>query len=114
MASAFAVPLPPHVPADLARLVERARADWLAARNAFEFATEPELVDSAIFALQAAERRYVYLLKLAARMAAEAAGAGQGDGGEGRLRQGRGQVNVGHHAGCGQPGGHQVPHPHAG
>ena len=58
--------LEPGVPGELARLVEKARQEWLAAQNAFEFATEPELIDHAIFALQAAERRYVYLLKLAA------------------------------------------------
>ena len=58
--------LPVGVPRELAQLVEKARREWLAAQNAFDFVTEPELVDYAIFALQAAERRYVYLLKLAA------------------------------------------------
>ena len=58
--------LVPGVPRELAQLVEKARREWLAAQSAFDFVTEPELVDHAIFALQAAERRYVYLLKLAA------------------------------------------------
>ena len=58
--------LPAGVPSELAQLVEKARREWLAAQNAFDFVTEPELVDHAIFALQAAERRYVYLLRLAA------------------------------------------------
>lgn len=59
------------IPRELAQLVEKARREWLAARNAFDFVTEPELVDHAIFAMQAAERRYVYLLKLAARTCAD-------------------------------------------
>ncbi len=40
-----------------------AHRDWLAAREFFEQATDPDLVDYAILSLQAAERRYVYLWK---------------------------------------------------
>lgn len=55
-------------PAGLAQLVEQARRDWLAAQRYFNEVTEPDLVDHAIYSVQAAERRYVYLLRLAARL----------------------------------------------
>ena len=60
------------VPAGLRALVEQARLEWLAAQNEFDAVTEPELVDHAIFAVQAAERRYVYLLRLAGRLREQA------------------------------------------
>lgn len=47
------------------RLVEEAKKDWQEARAYFNTVTEPELVDHAIYALGAAEKRYVYLLKKA-------------------------------------------------
>lgn len=78
----------PAVPARLAALIERARLDWLAAQSEFNTVTDPELVDHAIYSIQAAERRYVYLLRLAAQMRQEeprpdrqAAGAGPQPGG---------------------------------
>ncbi len=47
----------------LRQLVDQAREHWQNAREYFEFVSEPELVDVAITNLEAAERRYVYLLK---------------------------------------------------
>ncbi|NLW59457.1 MAG: YaaL family protein [Firmicutes bacterium] len=47
------------------RLVEEARKDWQEARAYFNNVTDPELIDHAIYALGAAEKRYVYLLKKA-------------------------------------------------
>ena len=47
------------------RLIEEAKQDWQEARAYFNTVTEPELVDHAIYALGAAEKRYVYLLKKA-------------------------------------------------
>lgn len=44
-------------------LVEKARQEWQAAISLFNNASEKELIDHAIFALNAAERRYVFLLK---------------------------------------------------
>ena len=44
-------------------LIEKARQEWLTAIELFNNATEPDLVDHAIFNLNAAERRYVFLLK---------------------------------------------------
>ncbi len=40
-----------------------AHREWLAAREFFEQATDPDLVDYAILSLKAAEKRYVYLWK---------------------------------------------------
>ena len=48
-----------------AEAVETARKEWLAARAYFDYVTDPELVDHAIFAAQAAERKYMYLLRRA-------------------------------------------------
>jgi len=50
---------------DLTVAVEEARVEWSAARRYFEIVSEPDLVDQAIYSLQAAERKYMYLLKLA-------------------------------------------------
>ena len=47
------------------RLVEEAKRDWQEARVYFNTVTDPELVDHAIYTLNAAEKRYVYLLKKA-------------------------------------------------
>ena len=47
----------------LYRLVNQAREQWRLAREDFEFVKDPELVDAAINNLQAAEKRYNYLLK---------------------------------------------------
>jgi len=43
--------------------LSEAHREWLAARDFFELATDPDLVDYAILSLKAAERRYVYLWK---------------------------------------------------
>ena len=44
-------------------LIEKARQDWLAAIALFNNVCEKELIDYAIFNLNAAERRYTFLLK---------------------------------------------------
>lgn len=48
--------------------VEAARREWLGYRAYFDCVSDPELVDHAIYAVQAAERKYMYLLRRA-RMA---------------------------------------------
>ena len=73
----------PAIPAQLAALIERARLDWLAAQSEFNTVTERDLVDHAIYAIQAAERRYVYLLRLAAQMRRQATQAARGTPAEG-------------------------------
>lgn len=45
--------------------VERARQEWLSAKAYFDSVIETELVDHAIYTIEAAERKYMYLLKQA-------------------------------------------------
>ena len=45
--------------------VTAARQEWDAAQSYFENASDPELVDYAIFKQEAAKRKYMYLLNLA-------------------------------------------------
>lgn len=49
--------------AGLLEAVEQAKADWQTAREYFELVTDPDLIDFAIYNLEAAQRRYTYLLK---------------------------------------------------
>jgi len=49
----------------LAQSVELAREEWLNARAYFEAVSEPDLVDHAIYTMEATEKRYIYLLKKA-------------------------------------------------
>lgn len=48
-------------------LVERARQELQAARSLFDNVSERDLIDYAIFKLNAAERRYIFLLQEARR-----------------------------------------------
>lgn len=50
---------------ELLETVEQARQEWLSAKAYFETVSEPELVDHSIYVLEAAERKYMYLLKKA-------------------------------------------------
>jgi hypothetical protein len=50
---------------DESKAIEHAHQEWLAANRLFDYATGPELVDYAIYSLQAAERQFVYLWKRA-------------------------------------------------
>ncbi len=45
--------------------VADARRDWLAAKSYFEAVTDPDLIDHAIYMLEAAERKYMFLIKRA-------------------------------------------------
>ncbi|GAW93631.1 YaaL family protein [Calderihabitans maritimus] len=49
----------------LTEVIERAHAEWLAAKNFFEEVTDPDLVDEAIYRLEATEKRYMHLLRQA-------------------------------------------------
>lgn len=51
----------------LAEEVENARREWEAARRLLDNVTDPRLIDYAIFAAGAAEKRYMYLLDEARR-----------------------------------------------
>ncbi|NLL20159.1 MAG: YaaL family protein [Firmicutes bacterium] len=50
-----------------ADLIERAKQDWHAALSLFNNIEDPGLIDHAIYNLNAAERRYVFLLEEARR-----------------------------------------------
>lgn len=50
---------------ELVEQIELARKEWDLAKCQLDQMSEPELVDYAIYRLQAAERRYMYLLKKA-------------------------------------------------
>ncbi|HZJ83428.1 MAG TPA: YaaL family protein [Clostridia bacterium] len=46
-------------------LIIEARNEWLQAQNCFDNASDPDLVDYAIYRLEAAKRKYIYLIKQA-------------------------------------------------
>jgi len=45
--------------------VRKAREEWQAAQNYFDSVDDPDLVDFAIYEVEAARRKYMYLLKQA-------------------------------------------------
>mgnify|MGYP000993580561 CR=1 FL=1 len=45
--------------------VDSARRQWLSTKSYFDSVTDPDLIDHAIYAMTAAERRYIYLLRAA-------------------------------------------------
>lgn len=49
----------------LVDLVDRARCEWEQAKTLFDEVEDPDLIDHAIYAMEAAERKYMYLLKKA-------------------------------------------------
>ena len=51
--------------------VRAAKEEWQAAQVYFENVSEPDLVDFSIYRLEAARRKYMYLLKLARNEGAE-------------------------------------------
>ncbi len=50
---------------DILTLADQARQEWDSARAYFNSVTDPDLIDHAIFLLEAAEKKYVYLFKQA-------------------------------------------------
>ncbi|HWQ61116.1 MAG TPA: YaaL family protein [Negativicutes bacterium] len=57
-------PGPAPVPA-LVDVVEQARREWLSAQNYYNSVSDTDLVDHAVYLMQAAEKKYIYLLKRA-------------------------------------------------
>lgn len=55
-----AKPLP-----ELPDVVEEARREWLAAQSYYNSVSDLDLVDHAVYMMQAAEKKYMYLLKQA-------------------------------------------------
>lgn len=49
----------------LTTLVAKAHRDWLEAQALFNEVKEPDLIDHAIYAMEATERKYMFLLKRA-------------------------------------------------
>lgn len=45
--------------------VEQARQEWLSAQNYYNSVSDSDLVDHAVYLMQAAEKKYMYLLKRA-------------------------------------------------
>ncbi|MGE5553743.1 MAG: YaaL family protein [Betaproteobacteria bacterium] len=54
-----------RTPENLLADVEEARQQWLSAKAYFDNVTDPDLIDMAIYSIEAAEKRYMYLLKMA-------------------------------------------------
>lgn len=50
---------------DMLQTIEQARKEMNQAKGFFDIVTEPEQVDQAIYALNAAEKKYVFFLKKA-------------------------------------------------
>jgi hypothetical protein len=46
-------------------LVEQARQEWLSAQSYYNTVSDKDLVDHAVYMMQAAEKKYMYLLKKA-------------------------------------------------
>lgn len=49
----------------ITQAIEKAHREWLAARIYFETVSDPKLVDHAIFVIEAAEKKYMYLMRQA-------------------------------------------------
>jgi len=49
----------------LTEAVEQARQEWLCAQNYYNSVSDVDLVDHAVYLLQAAEKKYIYLMKKA-------------------------------------------------
>jgi hypothetical protein len=45
--------------------IEKAKEEWVLAQSRLDCVTDPELIDHAIFLIEAAEKKYMYLLRKA-------------------------------------------------
>ncbi|MBS3874144.1 MAG: YaaL family protein [Firmicutes bacterium] len=50
---------------EMLTLLSSAHQEWVAARQYFDHVSDPDLIDHAVYVNQAAEKRYMYLLKQA-------------------------------------------------
>lgn len=48
---------------DIYMNIENAKREWEDAKNIFENVSQPDLVDYAIYKVEAAEQKYIYLLR---------------------------------------------------
>lgn len=61
--------LPAEAPKiSMVQAVDMARREWATAVQYFESVSDPDLVDHAIYVMEAARKKYVYLLKKAREM----------------------------------------------
>lgn len=65
LARAEIEPKPEAALSDMLTVIEQAKQEWKNTANYFDNVTEPELIDHAILVREAAERKYMYLLKQA-------------------------------------------------
>jgi hypothetical protein len=49
----------------LVELINKAKEEWDDAKKLFDEVTDPDLIDHAIYRIESAEKKYMYLLKLA-------------------------------------------------
>lgn len=59
----FMIKKSPNDNSDLYINLEKAKKEWEEAKNIFENVSEHDLVDYAIYNVEAAEKKYVYLLR---------------------------------------------------
>ena len=50
---------------ELPHVVEQARQEWLGAQSYYNSVSDKDLIDHAVYMMQAAEKKYMYLLKQA-------------------------------------------------
>ena len=50
---------------DLLYAAEAAKQEWLTSKEYFESVTDPDLVDHAVYLMEASQKKYMYLLKKA-------------------------------------------------
>lgn len=59
---------------ELLKEIQEAKQDWINAKRHFEYAEGQDQIDYAIFAIEAAEKRYEMLLRHAKRLAVKKSG----------------------------------------
>jgi len=59
----FIQPKNTEVKNDIYINIENAKREWEDAKNIFENVSQPDLVDYAIYKVEAAEKKYIYLLR---------------------------------------------------
>ncbi len=58
-------PVPTNEKPDLRTTINEAKLEWQHARMYLDSVTDPDLVDHAIYSMEAAEKKYTYLIKQA-------------------------------------------------
>jgi hypothetical protein len=58
----------PRKKAEFLAILTQARSEWLQAQNYFELVSDPDLVDYAIYQMEAAKLKYMYLIKQARKL----------------------------------------------